>query len=305
MTKIYQSIEHIIARIMFFLTIIFLSLVAIILQYLQIDNGLELLPYSRQLISILLILWPFFFLDRILYLIFCNKRTWKSYVGLFLITLLPPLHLAARRCDDQTYIWWDFNWQLVTPSLYEHIEKRFLYPILIFSLFMIPIWIIEIFLPQSSLTMHLLLYHLINMGNALIWGLFTTEFIIMFFITKDRNDYLIRHWLELFIIVLPMLALARFVLIYKYLFITKSTFVLWFVKIQNMLNIYRTRSVLNRIIRILILVDIVKRFYQRKNPEKYLTILRNKLADKEEEIIELKKQINEIELLIEENKKKG
>ncbi len=35
MSQFYQSIEHLIAKVMFYLTILFLSLVAIIIQYLQ------------------------------------------------------------------------------------------------------------------------------------------------------------------------------------------------------------------------------------------------------------------------------
>ncbi|RKZ47014.1 MAG: hypothetical protein DRR08_32750, partial [Candidatus Parabeggiatoa sp. nov. 2] len=72
-------------------------------------------------------------------------------------------------------------------------------------------------------------------------------------------------------------------------------------KLQRMLNMYRARTVFNRIIRILVIIDIFKRFYQRRNPEKYLEILRLKRVDKERELADLKKQISETELLIEDN----
>ncbi|MDM8567527.1 hypothetical protein QUF74_18000, partial [Candidatus Halobeggiatoa sp. HSG11] len=125
------------------------------------------------------------------------------------------------------------------------------------------------------------------------------EFIILSSICKKPLNYAITHWLELSIIILPMLALARFILISKYLQLSKTTYLLWVVKIQNMLNIYRTRSVLNRIIRILVIIDIVRRFYQRKNPQKYLEMLQEKLQDKEQEVAEMKTQIAEIKALIE------
>ncbi|RKZ63281.1 MAG: hypothetical protein DRR16_11310 [Candidatus Parabeggiatoa sp. nov. 3] len=109
-----------------------------------------------------------------------------------------------------------------------------------------------------------------NLGNALIWGLFVTEFTILISIAPKRFHYLITHWLELFIIILPMLALTRFLLIAKYLKVSKTSYFLLFVKIQDILNIYRARSVLHRIIRILIIINIVKRLYQRRNSKKYL-----------------------------------
>ncbi len=294
--KIFKNLEFMIAKVMFFLTIIFISLIAIIIQYMQLDHGFEQHPFFQALIDILLILWVFFFLERVLVLICCKERR-NKYVAHFFIALLPPLRLAARRCDDKEYIWWIYHWQLVDQSLYQSIEKRFLYPILAISLLMIPFWIAEIIF-KTGIETHPFLYHIINWGNALIWGLFTSEFIILFSMAKKQGEYLIKHWLELFIIILPLLALSRFLLISKYLSISKSTYFLWFVKIQEILNIYRARSVINRIIRILILINIVRRFYQRRNPEKYLIVLQEELAEKELEIADLKKQISEMEDLI-------
>jgi len=132
---------------------------------------------------------------------------------------------------------------LVNKLLYERIETQFLYPILASSLFMMPFWIAEIFFSARS---HPFLYHRINLGNAVIWGLFLTEFILMISITKKRISFLFEHWLELFIIILPLLALTRFILIAKYLKISKSTYLLWFVKAQTLLNVYRAKSVTNK-----------------------------------------------------------
>lgn len=305
MSQFYQSIEHIIAKVMFYLTIFFLSLVAIIIQYLQIDNGLDRLLFSQEIVTVLWLLWPLFFLERLFYLIFCHHKTWKTYLNLFLITLIPPLRLAARRCDEQNSIWWNNRWELVNKTLYKRIEKQFLYPILFISLFMIPFWISEILFSETIYTTYGLLYMMTNLGNALIWGLFVTEFTILISIAQKRLHYLITHWLELFIIILPMLALTRFLLIAKYLKISKSGYFLWFVKIQDILNIYRARSVLHRLIRILILINIVKRLYQRRNPKKYLVILRKKRLEKEEEILELEQEIDETESLIEKNSEKN
>ncbi len=299
MNKIYQSIEPIIAKVMFFLTILFLALIAIIIQYLQTDNGPQRLFCFQQIVYLLYILWPVFFLERILYLIFCKQTTWKSFIALFVITIIPPLRLTTRRCNAHEYIWWDNNWQLVNDLLYNHIEKKFLYPILVMSLIMIPFWLLEIFYPKiSSLTF---LYHLINFGNALIWGVFVSEFIIMISIAKKRSQYLIKHWLEFFIIILPLLALTRFIIIAKYIQVSKSTYLVWILKLQGILNIYRTKSVINRIIRVLIVIDVVKRFYQRKNPQKYLLILQDKLAEQEQGITEIKAKISEVKAIIEEN----
>jgi voltage-gated potassium channel len=297
MKKIYKKFEYFIAKLMFVITIIFLFLIALMIQYLQTDKGFELLPYSEQIITITLILWPIFLFERLFYLIFCDdKKTWKNYLSPLLVTLFPALHLVTRPCGKQEYILWSFRWQLVTPELYKQIEKTFLYPILIISIIMIPFWITEIFYPEK-MTVHPLFHHLINRGNALIWVLFVTEFFILFSIAEKRIDYLKKHWMEILIIILPMLALTRFILISRSLFFTKGAF-LFGMKIQRLLNIYRSRVVLNRVIRILVIINIVKRFYRRRNPEKYLIRLQNQLTEKEKEITDLKIQIDEMEQLI-------
>lgn len=300
MGSFYSKIETLIAKTMFFLAILFLSIAAVIIQYMQTEAIFAKLPYTLQMIDILLKLWVIFFLERILYIIFCGHITWKNYVNSALMLIFPPLRLAARRCHHKRFIWF-LGWQPVSKQSYEALEKKFLLPILFISLFMIPFWITEIFFPQR-ISSHDVLYHLINLGNAIIWGLFVAEFIVMMSIAEKRREYIIKHWLELFIIILPMLALARFILVARYIQLLERVRWLKFAKVQRILNIYRARSVLHRLLRMLIIIDIIKRFYQRKNPEKYLNMLQEKLQEKEQEVETLKQQIKETTELIKRNK---
>ncbi len=294
----YQTIRHIIGKLiikfMLIITVIFLFISAVLIQYLQTDHGFERLYYAQLMVDILKILWLTIAIERLLYLLFCYEKNGKNLLFISIMILIPPLRLASRNCYKKDYIFWNLKWRLINQELYTHIEKRFLYPILVISFFMIPFWIIEIFSINFS---NLWFFHLLNIGNAIIWSLFVAEFIILCSISKKPFNYVLAHWLELSIIILPMLALARFILISKYIQVSKTTYLIWFVKIQNMLNIYRTRSVLNRIIRILIIINIVKRFYQHKNPQRYLEILQEKLKDKEQEIAKINQQIEETKKL--------
>jgi voltage-gated potassium channel len=299
MFKIDQFIEFLSAAIMFLVTLAFLTALAIVIQYTQTESGLERLLYTRQLIILLIVCWPFFFIERIIYLIFC-QHSWKSYVWLVVITLLPPIRLATRRCNQPDFIWL-LTWRLINSSLYTKLEKRFLLPILLLSLFMSPFWVTELFFPDK-LNNHELLYHLVNLGNALIWELFVIEFIIMFSLAEKKLPYLKKHWLELSIIVLPMLALAS-ILISRYALLKQFNLInpenlLKIERIRRILNIYRTRVVFNRILRIFIVIDVLKRFYQHRNPQKYLTLLQEKLAQQEQEIVKIKQQITQTEQLI-------
>ncbi|NJO14568.1 MAG: hypothetical protein HC877_02110 [Thioploca sp.] len=294
-----QLIEAVNAAIMFLITVVFLTIMAIIVQYGQLESGLERLLYAPQLLMLLFICWPIFAIERIIYLFFCQHR-WKSYVGLVFIILLPPIRLATRRCNHANMIWL-FGWRLTDSACYTELEKQFLLSILFLSLFMSPFWVTELIAPDK-LNNHELLYHLVNLGNALIWELFVIEFIIMFSIAEKKLFYLKKHWLELLVIILPMLALAsilvsRYALLRQFKFI-KPENLLKIARIRRILNIYRTRSVFNRILRILIVVDIFKQFYQYRNPQKYLALLQEQLAQKEQEVIKIKQRIQETKQLI-------
>jgi len=323
LNDLYQDIETSMNRIMFLLTLFFLGIVAVLVQYLQIeqplvihehldhlsyfnrlvlmaDRDLAHLPYNEILISILLALWSLLIIERVLYLIFCQYKTWKSFFACLVIMLLPPLRLTSRRCHQQHYIWF-FDWHLITPNLYHWLEKTFLFPILIISFFMMPFWITGIFFHDKLIT-YPILYHIHHLGNALIWGLFVCEFIIMISLATRTKDYLVKHWLELLIILLPLFALARLFVVAQYATFYKQVYVIKLAKLQKMLNIYRARSVIHRLFRILVIIDLFKRFYQPRKPEKYLKILQQKLDEKEKEIIELKNKIQETEILIKQKK---
>ena len=188
MFKIAHLVESLSAAMMFLVTIVFLTVLAIIIQYTQIESGLERLLYAQQLIRLLFLCWPIFFIERIIQLFFC-QRTWKSYFGLVVITLLPPLRLAMRRCNHSNFIWL-FTWRFIDFSLYSELEKRFLLPILLLSLLMTPFWVTELFSPDK-LNNNALLYHTVNLGNALVWELFVIEFVIIFSIAEKKLYYLL------------------------------------------------------------------------------------------------------------------
>jgi ATP-binding cassette subfamily C protein LapB len=306
--KFYQSIEYVIAFFLFICTFVFVSLLAIIIQYLQTEKGFEFSSLLSLFFDILLILWLIIIIERLIYLTCCHTK--KNIISVILTICFPPLRLASRSCDLQKYIWLPFHWQRVDDKLYLKLEKIFLYPIFICSLAMVPIWLIEIFWPQY-LHSHASFYHLATLGNALIWELFVIEFVVMFSIAPKRFDYIKQHWLELLIIVLPILAVARVILIARYASLLKQARLLQYAdlikafNLPRLLNIYRARAVLHRIIRILMVIDILRRVYLFRAPNKYLKMLKNKLAEQEKVVMELKRQINEIEKNLLDNGKKA
>jgi voltage-gated potassium channel len=287
---------------MFLFKIIFLGLFAILVQYYQTDDRINSLYYANEMKQILISLWLIFAIERFLYLSLCPNKTWRSFVAAFFIVLFPPLHLAARRCHTKQYIWYFTHWELVREELFNKIERQFLFWIILILVIMTPFWLIELIF-SKKLHDNILLQHIMNTGNAIVWAVFVAELVIEISITKKWQQYLIKHWIELLIILLPMLAFARFLRFAKLGFLAKFGFIQKMVitytaKWQKLLNIYRARSTVNRLIRIFILVEVIQRWQQSRNPKKYLKKLHEQLEEKQQELDEIKRKIAETEKLV-------
>lgn len=300
---VHIPVEFYVTVFAFWLTLSFIGILALFIQYLQVDAIPLQSTHLDYFKSLLIGLWLGIAAERIGWIMLCWHWNFGNFLMSLLIILVPPFRLAARRCHAQPYIWWN-DWQLVDNVLYNQLERKFLYPILSLSLLMIPLWIIDLFFSQH-VVMTPVFYHVLTLGNALIWGLFVVEFTIMFSIAPKRVDYLKKHWIELLIILLPMLALLRFILVTSYLHALKQANLLQHTnlipinRLQGMLNIYRSRSVLNRLIRLLVIIDVTKRFYQPRRPERYLAILENQYREKVQELADLQTKIEETRRLIE------
>lgn len=287
----FPAIESITAAVMFVLAALFLLQFALLIHYLQTDAAFEQLPVWDDLRSIVFIFWPLFFLQRLFWIAFCQRRRWQDYMFALSILLIPPLQFASRRCHDVDQIWLGWSWHQVSPELYKEIQPFFLYSVLVTSTIMIPFWLLELLAPRF-LSNNPFIYHFLNIGNAIVWSIFVTELIIMLSIIEKKREYLIKHWLELLIIVLPMFALLRFVRL------ANTARLIKLLKTQRMLNLYRSRSVLNRLVAIILFFQIIERWQQHRDPESYKQRLEEKLAEKEQEVAEIKQKIIETEKLI-------
>lgn len=303
-----QNIETFIASLMFFLAIIFLAVVAILIQYLQTDFSIQILPFFDEMFSFLFLLWLIFAVERLIYISFCVQNRLKILYFSPFILIFPPLRLITQRCSTSPAIWLYSEWYEPQPKLLEEIETWFIYLTLPISLLMLPFWIIEIF-HADLLYENFFLHHIVNLGNALIWALFVAEFMLEFTITNKRGEYLIKHWLELFIIILPMLILTRFMRLgYLSTLLGLGNLselqVFRLAKLRQMLSLYRARAVFNRVLRILTLIDLFRRWQQRSNPQKYLIYLQENLAYHQEQVSEIQQKILETQRLLEEKSKK-
>ncbi len=252
---------------------------------------------------VLYLLWPLFFLEFFGQFI-CRDRTrpfWRErYPGL-LICFCPPLRMCARHPDKQNQIWFPhLGWRDVNSTLREQLEKQFSVPMIFIALTILPVLLIDVGMKQQVQSRPWLQF-LLHASMALIWFAFAAEFIVMVSVAERKWKYCRDHWLDLAIILLPVISFLRS------LRIVRATRVARLAKIQQlsrMGRLYRLRGLAMRALRALMILQLLNRLF-RIGPERQLQKLRALLAEKQVEIQALNRQIAELERRIEQQKRQS
>lgn len=90
-------------------------------------------------------------------------------------------------------------------ELRRRIDRRFHWPMIMFALLMIPLLVVELWMPNAPLWLKWIGW----IGMSLIWFAFVVEFVIKIAIAESRLEYAKRNWLDILIIVLPALRPLR------------------------------------------------------------------------------------------------
>lgn len=203
------------------------------------------------------------------------SQTWWGLAA----ALFPPLRLGRRHTLHPEYIWLPFwHWCKANDALFDALRRKFSTPMIIIALFIVPILLIEMrFEEQARAAIpHLDLY--IFFVQSFIWIAFTFEFILMFSITNEKIDYCKKHWMDLLIILLPLISFFRTLRVLRVL------------KLQQVSKVYRFRGVFMKVRNALLLADAVQRILY-PNPSAQLKSLQKKLKENARQRKELERQV--------------
>ncbi len=128
----------------------------------------------------------------------------------------------------------------------------------------------------------------LHISTGFIWCAFTIEFLILFSVTDKRLNYIKTHWIDLVIILLPLISFLRSFRVLKLAKLAKVQ------KIAKMGRVFRVRGLLMKALRAMMLLGFVNHLL-RITPEKHLTNLKMQYDELEEELRELKVEIDELE----------
>ncbi len=242
---------------------------------------------------ILLTIWPLFLIEP-MYVRWLAKgqasNFKKRYALDWLCVVCPPLRLGKSIPAKNGNIWLPrMGWRSPSKALHRELERVFSKPMLIIAMLILPVLLIE-FRFQELLQSAMWLRLLLSICMGLIWCAFTCEFILMVSSTKKKLSYVKKNWIDLAIILLPLISFLRS------LRIVRAAKLARFAKIQQLTKmgrVYRMRGMLAKTIRAFLVLELLHRIF-KTSPEKRLEKLMAQMEDKQDELRELQRQVETV-----------
>lgn len=241
-------------------------------------------------------LWPFFVLEAML--AWSRRHTavsgWLAFWRVLLVLAFPPFRLGWIH-PVTNKIWLPFlGWHGPGKLLARRLDRVFNVPMFIIALLILPVLIIENYMPEQLNNQPMLALAL-HIGAALIWIAFSMEFIVKSAASPKSLIYLKERWLDLLIVVLPTLEflLTRWVDASPLLRLLRLGRAMGPQQINKLTKLYRFRGVMMRGWQAFLLLQGVARLLGQ-TPEKQLKKLEERLEALEEERAELLQEIRQL-----------
>jgi voltage-gated potassium channel len=252
---------------------------------------------GTRLLAVAFLIWPVFWIECGWKWIrrgrskLCRWRTVAELMG----AVCPPLRMAQPNDWMDGKVWLPgLGWQPPGRHLQRTLERAFSKPMLFIALSILPVLIVE-FGFRRLVEQHFWLQLTLHICTGLIWCAFALEFILMVSVTHRKWAYVRRNWIDLAIILLPLISFLRSLRMIRVVKLAQ------YAKIQQlaqMTRIYRLRGLFAKTLRALFLFEFANRV-MRITPEKKLRRLQAEYQEREEELRELLAEIHKIEALIE------
>lgn len=233
--------------------------------------------------------WEFARLTAAMYWIFPAEallhwlRGHRLTAGHWLAALLPMFRSGCRDHEVAEFVWLPLSgWRRVEPELEKYLNVFFRWPMVIIAVLVVPIVAIEM-LATEWLDESLVARRGLEALTSVIWVAFTLEFILMISVTPKKIKYVLRHWLEILVIALPMLAFLRTARLGRLARLKD---------LSKTVRVYRTRGLYARWWRAIVALELLDRV-QRLDLDSYLASLEDQYEEKREEISRLEQKLEE------------
>ena len=253
---------------------------------------------GQRVFMALMFLWPLFIAESIYQALRAkamngSRRQLARHAA---SAVLPPLRLGTPSTAWGGRLWlpimsWVHPGKVSTRAL----ARFFGRPMLAIALLILPILLLE-FGFKTLVADHAWLRMLIHVATGFIWFAFATEFILMMSATDKKLRYIKKNWLDLAIILLPLISFLRGIRVLRLAKLAKVQ------QLAKMGRIYRMRGLGMKLFRALLLFEVVNRVL-RITPEKQLSKLETLREEHLEELDEMDAEIAELKTMIDEHRK--
>ena len=257
-------------------------------------SSLESMSFGLGCVSLWIggLLWPIFLIEYAIYAFAAGGMRLTRMRSL--ACLLPPLRLIASNPEMEDRIWLPgLGWTERTDELRNRLEKAFALPMFVIALMILPVLLIEFGLKEKIVEMPWLRIAL-HVSTGVIWFAFALEFIVMCSVAKKKLQYCKEHWLDLAIILLPLISFLRTLRVLRATHFARVARVQQLTKVGRM---YRMRGLAIKVFRALLLFEVINRML-RISPERKLRRLQENLAEKMQEVDSIREQITALEAVI-------
>ena len=148
----------------------------------------------------------------------------------------------------------------------------------------------EAWLQSSSVDKPVLNAVLLTAVGA-IWLAFAVEFVLLLAASPKRFDFCKKHWLDLVIILLPLVSFLRVLRISRLARVTRAA------NLGRLSRTYRLKGIQARVFRAVLVLGLVRRANGGLAARR-ISSLRRELQQKQEEVLDLQQQIAELEKLV-------
>ncbi|MEZ6046945.1 MAG: hypothetical protein R3C11_15465 [Planctomycetaceae bacterium] len=236
----------------------------------------------------MLLLWPCFLLEAVLHFRWKSPRWKKTLYSVF----FPPARIGAADFQTGKTVWLPFTGTtVINDALRNRVAKGATVPMILIALMVLPLLGME-HVWKGQIETHPVLSYVLRGGEGFIWFAFTFEFIVMLHIVEKKFQYCKSNWLDIAIILLPLLSFLRIMRLGRLFQVTSRI-----PQVGRMARLYNMRGLLMRLWRAILVFEVLDRLL-RGTPEKQLARCHLLLQEKENELEQLRQKIAGIEALI-------
>ncbi|WP_395747162.1 potassium channel protein - like protein [Prosthecobacter sp.] len=202
---------------------------------------------------------------------------------LLFTVFLPPLRMITASSKPEGWLWLPrVGWQPTGEETSERLEQKLALPMVVLTLLVLPVLGAEL-TAGETLENHPRMALATHLTTCVIWIGFTMEFLWMVAAAPDKLSYCLKNWINLVIILLPLVAFLRVLNAFRFTRMLRA---------GKLLRAYRLRGLWTRVWRVVLLFNLLERLQQR-DPAKYCAVLEKKIGDLEEELATLKGKLAE------------